>query len=183
MGFLILIVELYFAAMLGISGLAKFEDVDYFANTLRVHKILPSWSIAGASRVIPCIEVLVAASLIVGTFSIATAAIVLVLFVSFLVIETILTLTKRTTDCGCYGAAYPQKIDGTRIIVSMILTLLALFHLWLVRWVEPIRIEWRIPVMIISLSAGIWLALRIMAKMRVSKSRIVAWSHMPQSEH
>ncbi len=47
-----LLLELYFAAMLGVCGLAKIENPTYFASTLRRHGILPQWSITGVSRLV-----------------------------------------------------------------------------------------------------------------------------------
>ena len=110
MSLLLLFLSLYFAAMLGVSGLAKAEHPKQFAVTLRRHNIFPYWSITSISRIVPWLEILVAILLITNLLTILTSALVFLFFLSFLVIEIILVVEKRATECGCYGVAYPQKL-------------------------------------------------------------------------
>lgn len=174
MNVLLLGLELYFAAMLGVAGLAKIKHPEQFAATLRRHRILPAWSIVGVSRAVPWLEVAAAASLIAGTAPVATAALVLMFFVSFLVIETILVVAKRATECGCYGVAYPQKVDEASVATSLVLVSAAAFHLWAVAWVEPISTEWRLPVIVLFGGAGCWLLWRIMTTRRLLNRGLAA---------
>lgn len=183
MNFALLTLDLYLATMLGISGLAKLDDLDYFASTLHHHRILPKWSIYAASRLVPWVEVIVALLLIIGELSIATSIVVLALFVIFLITETILVITKRATNCGCYGVAYPQKVDGASIVVSLVLVALAGFHLWLVMSVAPVDIAWRLPIILTCMGAGGWLVRRMMARHHLYKQRLAEWNRILQLEH
>ena len=157
-------IELYFAIMLGVSGIAKIAEPYDFAATLRRHRILPAWSVTPFSRVFPWLEVAIAGAVLTGAAAVATAALVLALFSAFLIVEVILVVTRRATDCGCYGVAYRQKVDGASILVSTILILLASVHLWLTTWVAPISQPWRILALIVLGGAGCWLLWRVKQK-------------------
>ena len=95
MSILLLGLELYFAAMLGVSGLAKVGQPAMFADTLRRHKILPSWSIKAVSTIVPWLEIAVAVLLITGLVPILTGLLVLFLFTSFLIMESILGSVQK----------------------------------------------------------------------------------------
>lgn len=160
MGYLALTIEIYLAGMLGISGIAKLQDVDEFANTLRIHRILPTQSVKIVSRIFPWIEIILACFLVFGIFPLFTSALVCVLFATFLGIEVVLVVTRRATDCGCYGVAYRQKVDSASIVVSTLILSLTIFHLWLVTWIESIDLAWRVPVIILFCTLVGWLLWR-----------------------
>lgn len=173
MSIFILGLELYFAAILGVSGIAKLVQPGYFTATLHRHRILPTWSIIGVSRTVPWLEIAVAVSLIVGMIPVATAIMVLILFASFLTIEVILIMTKRATECGCYGVAYPQKVDGASVATSAILVSAAVLHFWLSTWVEPVGIFWRLTAIIFVGGTGCWLSWKIVMRRYTSIRRLV----------
>lgn len=162
-------IELYLAAMLGVSGLAKVEQPGHFAATLRRHRILPAWSIPAVSRVLPWLELAVACSLVAGVVLRPAAVLVLVLFASFLVVEVVLVVTKRATDCGCYGVAYPQKVDRASIMVSAVFVTLAAFHLWAVTGVAPVSADWRLPGIAIFGAAVCWALWRMASRRRLGR--------------
>ncbi len=164
-----LLLELYFAAILGVSGLAKIENPAYFASTLRRHGILPQWSITGVSRVFPWLELMIAFSLISGAANILAAVLAIALFVSFAATEMILVVTKRATECGCYGVAYPQKVDWASVVVSSLLIIAAGVHFWIVLHTPPVRWEWRFSALLLFAAFIGWLTLRMCARRR-------AWS-------
>lgn len=160
------LLELYFAAMLGVSGLAKIEHPEQFANTLRRHDILPKWSIAGVSRAFPCLEVGIALLLIAGQARLLTAALVIILFASFAGTEIILVVTKRATECGCYGVAYPQKVDGASVFVFSLLIIAAAAHLGLVTIIPSVRWEWRLGGILLFGAYAVWLGWHLIARHR-----------------
>lgn len=153
--------ELYFAAMLGVSGLAKTEHPEQFARTLTRHRILPRWTIRTIGRVFPTLEVVIAALLVAGLARVPVAAFVVLLFVTFGAVETILVVTKRATDCGCYGLAYSQKVDWASVAVSSLLTLLAALHLWIVTDTPSVPSVWRLAVLVVFATSAGWLGWRI----------------------
>jgi hypothetical protein len=157
--------ELYFAAMLGVAGLAKIKHPAQFAATLRRHGIFPAWSIVGISRIVPWLQIAVAVSLVTDITPVATAVLVLMFFISFLIIETILVVTKRATECGCYGIVYPQKVDGASIMTSIILVLAATLHLWIVvTRIEPLSMNWRLLSIALFFGTGCWLLSKMMKR-------------------
>lgn len=164
MGFAAFALELYFAAMFGVSGLAKMEQPDRFAATLNRHRILPHWSVHVTSRLIPLAEVVLAIVLVTGLAPTAATVATLVLFAMFGAVETVLVVTKRATECGCYGVAYPQQVDGVSIATSVVLVLLAIVDFWLTTHTAPIPWPWRPIGTILFLAGGMWLGWRILAR-------------------
>ena len=122
--------DFYFAALLGVSGLAKAEHPSQFGSTLRRHRVLPALTIPILSYIVPWAEILLAIMLALGTVPILTAGAVLVLFSGFLIVQAALLMKRSTGDCGCYGAAFTQRVEGTSVATSFILLCLALVHLW-----------------------------------------------------
>lgn len=66
-----------------------------------------------------------AGALIAGIVPQLIAALVLVFFISFLAIDTILLITKQADECGCYGTAYQRPVGGASLMGSTILVALA----------------------------------------------------------
>lgn len=166
MNVLLLGIDLYLAAVLGVSGLAKVEHPQAFAATLRRHRVLPAESIPAVSRAIPWLEIGLATALVGGAFPIATTALAFALFVSFLLIEIVLVVTRRATDCGCYGVAYPQKVDRASLGVSGILIVLAAVGLWAASRIGPLGLEWRVPGIMGFAAAGFWAVWKMVRRRR-----------------
>lgn len=141
--------EIYFAAMLGIAGFAKIYDPKHFAATLHQQKVVPEHSIGIFSRFISWTEVIVAFFIISGIAAIGAAFIIVALFSGFLGFKIFLLATGRTKDCGCYGSAKPEKVDGVSIVVSLILVLLAVLHLVLVIHASSVALQWRLVAVVI----------------------------------
>ena len=132
MQFLTLTLDCYFAAVLGIAGLAKMDDPAPFAATLRRQRLLPAWSISAISRLFPWIEIVIAGALLSGIAALVVAALTLLIFASFLVVQTLLLATKHGGDCGCYGAASPHRVEEASVGTAALLACLAGVHLWFV---------------------------------------------------
>lgn len=125
------LLDLYFAAVLGISGIAKLEQRGRFASTLRQHRLLPSWSVRAISSIFPFVEIAVAAMLVTGIAAEFFISAVLALFCAFFVVEMILWVTKRSEDCGCYGVAFVQKVGRATVATSALLVCLAALRIWM----------------------------------------------------
>lgn len=168
MGAVAFVLEGYFAAMLGVSGLAKLEHPQHFARTLLLHRMLPSWSVVVVSRTFPWLEVLLATLLLSGIGQRLTSVVTLVLFTGFLAVEIVLVLTKRATNCGCYGVAYARRVDGAALLVSSVLIALALAHLWLVFSSGAAEIVgwWRGAGLLIFGVGMCWLGWRVLVRRR-----------------
>lgn len=176
MSFVLFGLSLYFAAMLGVSGLAKVENTNSFASTLRRQRILPTWSIQLVSSMFPWLEVGIALLLIVtmGALAVWSAAITLLLCACFLATEITVALTKRAADCGCYGTAYKRKVDGASIGTSTLLVLIAGLQLWLAGWTPGPGWQWRLGALLVYVSAGVWLCSRMWQRRRAKRLRFAA---------
>lgn len=119
------VVTLYFACVLAVSGLSKLRDPQAFGATLGKHGLLPIQVIRPVAVGLPWGQVALAVVLPFGIFAQATSSLVLLLFVIFLAVEVFLVVSKRATDCGCYGVAFPQRVDMGSIASSAIQVALA----------------------------------------------------------
>lgn len=167
--------ELYFAAMLGVSGLSKIAYPEYFAVTLRRHHILPERMISPLSTIIPWSQIATSVLLVIGIIPTITALLTLGLFASFLIVEMILVITKRTGECGCYGLAFSATVDGASLTASGLLTAMAAFHLWATAQVKPVGVEWRIIGLALLGSMGCWLLWKAL-KLRSMRSHPTIFS-------
>lgn len=132
MQFLTLTLDCYFAAMLGVAGLAKLDDPAPFAATLQRQRLLPAWSVGPISRLLPLLEIAIAGALLSGIAAIVVAALTLLVFAGFLVVQMLLLATEHGGDCGCYGAASPHHVERASVSTAALLACLAGVHLWLV---------------------------------------------------
>lgn len=142
MGAIALFLEFYFAAMLSISGLAKTDQPERFALTLYRHGILPRRTVPAISRLLPWAELVLAVWLVSGVAVVGAIIGALGLFAVFGTVELILVLTNRATECGCFGVAYPQRVDRASVAVSAILVLAAGVNLWIVEHSAPVNWHW-----------------------------------------
>lgn len=166
MGFAAYSLQCYFALMLGISGLAKAEQPRRFAMTLYRHGILPRRSVRVVSRLFPWAEIGLACLLVSGVASLAAVAATLLLFVVFGSIETFLVTTKRATECGCYGVAFPQRVDRVSVATSAVLVLLAASALWLTAQAAPVSWHWRLGGSVVFCAGAALLGWRILVRCR-----------------
>jgi hypothetical protein len=173
----------YLAAMLGVSGLTNIDDPGYFEYTLRRQRILPACGIPLTARIVPWLEVAVAVALIGGLAPVLTAVVALLLFTTFFVIETILVATRRATECGCFGVAYPQKVDGASLVVSTILVALSALHLWSAASAPSLGIEWRLAALVVGGGTGVWIVSRMIKRHRPPIIRVKREEVQSDSEH
>ena len=154
----------YLAAVIGVSGIAKLERPDLFAATLRLHRLLPPRTIAGVSISLPWIQIAVAAALVSSVGGLIPSVVALGLFLCFVVVELILVLTKRATECGCYGVAYRIPVDAASVAASVILFLLAATHLALMAAFGPPPLLARVAASAFMGTSGAILVLRTLGR-------------------
>lgn len=164
MSFLVLGLDLYFASILLVSGLAKVDSLERFEVALRRQRLIPPLLVPAVSRIMPWLEAVVAGVLISGIMPVATAIVVLGFFSTFLVYEGTLVITKRTHECGCYGAAFSRNVDGASVVASTILVSLAAFHLPLTVWAEPLGMWWRLAASVMFSGVACTLLLTVLAR-------------------
>ncbi len=127
MSIFFLALTFYFAAVLGVSGLGKLEQPKEFGFVLRQYRLFPSWSIGGVSHLFPWAEMMIAAALITGIARMLVAFVVLALFVSFFIMRALL-MKRAGSECGCYGAAYKEQIDGASLSTATLFVGLAIVY-------------------------------------------------------
>lgn len=169
MQFLTLALDCYFAALLGIAGLAKMDDPAPFATTLRRQRLLPAWSVSVMRRLLPWCEILLAAVLVIGVAPVLVAALVFLLFAGFLAAQALLLLTKSDGGCGCYGAASAHRVEAASVATASLLLFLAALHLWLVIEATAIAWHWRLAAGILGVMAGSWLGWRTWQRQRSAR--------------
>jgi hypothetical protein len=129
---LTLISSAYFAATLGVAGLAKINEPEHFRLTLRMIGPLPTSAIYLASVAIPCFEVGLAMFVLSGVHPVVAASINLGVFAIFLIIKTVMFHRRASIGCGCFGSLLRHKIDVAHLVASLVVVGLAILHLWLV---------------------------------------------------
>lgn len=164
-----LALDCYFAAVIGVSGLAKVDNSTLFAMTLRRQRLLPRWSITSVSRIFPWVEIILAGALIIGVLPALTAAFVLVLFSTFFVVEIIILVSRRETNCGCYGGAYTYKVDKASATTSVAFMVLAALNVWASSTTVPLAWPWRLPAATLFSIAGVWLLQHVMRRRNSSE--------------
>lgn len=164
MSILLLSIQIYLAAILGVSGFAKIVDLETFAATLRNQRVLPIWGGKAVSRVVPWFEIALAILLVLGVFDVLINMLMFATFTCFLMIEIILVKTKRSRECGCYGIAYRRQVDNASLVVSSVFVVLAGFSLWGAFLVEPVNLVWRMSMSLIFGLCGLWLVSKTLYK-------------------
>ena len=92
------------------SGVIKIDDSGYFVKSLDNYKLLPPEFVNFSALLIPAIELIIGAFLLLGIFVKETALIADIMMIVF--IAAIITAIVRGLDieCGCFGTS-----DGTRV--------------------------------------------------------------------
>ncbi len=152
--------SLYFAAMLGVAGLAKLDRPTVFLLILRQQRLLPGWGVRTVGRGLPWGEIILAGALVAGVSPVPIAILTLLLFASFVAHQILHFLTKRGTPCGCYGAAV-EGVEQGSIATGTVFACLAGAHLWLVIQTSSVTECWRLTCSMLFTGMMGWLGRRI----------------------
>jgi len=146
MSLISLAIEIYFTIVLIISGLAKIDDYEHFANILYHQGLISPKFVPLAARILPYIEIIIAFLIISGITSLFSAIILTSTFGFFLVVRCTLFGLGRTEDCGCYGKLKPEPINAASICTSILMLFMTIFHLWLAISTLPLPLTGRYAV-------------------------------------
>jgi uncharacterized membrane protein YphA (DoxX/SURF4 family) len=144
MGVLRFILSLYFAAMLGVAGLAKMEQPDLFAAILRRQRLLPAWGIGAVTRLFPWCEIVLASALVAGIAPRFVAVLLFALFAALTVMQAYLLSARRAAPCMCYGAWSTRNMAGASATTTTLLACFAGLHLGLVFHGAALAAPWRV---------------------------------------
>lgn len=115
--------EIYFAATLGIAGVAKLDNISSFVRTLRQQYSFPQRSADILGNIFPWLELFLAFSLLIPAFLYRCIAVfsTLALFFVFLICHLFIIRNGRSrSSCGCYGEVTPKQNDVQSLITLTI---------------------------------------------------------------
>ena len=134
MTLLVLLLRLGVGAALLIAGASKLLDPAAFAAALERYHLFPAWSLAPLAHLVPPLEVLAGAALLLRRFSQGAAGLATALSAGFVVSLGSAWLRGLDVDCGCFGSASTTSLP---LALGRATTLLAASGLLLFRLTRP----------------------------------------------
>jgi uncharacterized membrane protein YphA (DoxX/SURF4 family) len=114
------------------AGAAKLLDPAQSVAAVRAYQLLPSSLVQPVGQLLPVVEVVVGATLVLGLLTRGAAAVSVLLFLAFIVGIASVWARGLTIDCGCFGGGgfdpdaaskYPWEIarDAALLLASVYL--------------------------------------------------------------
>lgn len=126
----VLAARLVLGVLFVVAGASKLRDGDRFRRAVETYAVLPPRMARVVARVVPPVECLAGALLVVGLLPSVAAAAVALLLVAFTAAITVNLLRGRRIDCGCFDAPGGQPISWTTVGRNGLLLALALGLVW-----------------------------------------------------
>ncbi|MCB9260272.1 MAG: DoxX family membrane protein [Ignavibacteriales bacterium] len=114
--YLIAITRIYLALVFILSGLDKINNLEAFAVSIENYKILPIETINIIAIVIPWIELVAGALLLIGLYIKENSLIITTLLLIFTVAIISAIARNLDIDCGCQGTFDGQKVGILKLI-------------------------------------------------------------------
>lgn len=108
-------VQLALGAIFIFAALPKIADPPAFAHMIYNYKILPAGLINISSLVMPWVELLCGAALILGVWRKPALAIITLLLVVFIVAISINLARGNAIDCGCFNVSLANRTVEQRL--------------------------------------------------------------------
>ncbi len=108
-------VQFVLAAIFVVAGFGKIMDPPGFAHEIHNYKLLPGVAVNALALVLPWVEVVAGVALFFGAGRRASARILGVFLVVFVIALTINLVRGRPVDCGCFGGPKIPKTDAERL--------------------------------------------------------------------
>lgn len=115
----IAILRIYLALIFILSGLDKINNLDIFAESILNYKILPIYMVNIFAVIIPWIEVISGAFLLLGIFIKENSIIIFSLLLIFTTAVIIALLKGLNIECGCMGTADGQRIGLIKVAENL----------------------------------------------------------------
>jgi Methylamine utilisation protein MauE len=131
--------EIYFAATLGIAGVAKLDNISSFVRTLRQQYSFPQRSADILGNVFPWLELFLALSLLIPAFLYRCIAVfsTFALFCVFLICHLFIIRNGHSrSGCGCYGEVTPKQND-VQSLVTLVIQLASVLLLAFITLLAP----------------------------------------------
>jgi uncharacterized membrane protein YphA (DoxX/SURF4 family) len=107
------------------AGVLKINDPLAFAQSIQNYQVFPHSLAFFIAIVLPWIEVLSGALLILGFFKRSSALLISLMLAGFIGLVTLALLRGIDTSCGCFGSL-SRKADFTLILTDTVLLFLSL---------------------------------------------------------
>ena len=114
------------ALIFGASSIMKIRDLEMFEGSVANYQLLPISLEKPVAYLMPILEFVCAAGLIISKTRVAAAIGLIMLLVLFTGAVGINLMRGRTDiDCGCFGPALRQQLSGWLLIRNLFLMILA----------------------------------------------------------
>ncbi len=106
--------RLVLAGVFAVFGVAKLADIDQTIRSVRAYQLLPEAVVPTVGTALPLLEILVAALLLIGLLTRATAVIACLLSLAFIIGIATAWARGLSIECGCFGnGGYtPDPVPG-----------------------------------------------------------------------
>ncbi len=118
--------------MLVRSGFLKLIDMEGMAKAIDNYQILPSVYVNLPAIIIPAIEFVMGACLVLGLFMDGTLAILSGLFIVFIIAIESAILRGLDIECGCSFTSDAERV-GIKILLQDTVLLLVMISIWLTK--------------------------------------------------
>lgn len=125
----IALTRIYLALVFILSGLDKINDLNTFAQSIENYRILPVSIVNIVSIIIPWVELVAGALLLLGFYIRENSTIILSLLVIFTLSVISAVLRNLDIDCGCQGSFDGQKVGLVKIIENVALMVVAILSI------------------------------------------------------
>lgn len=123
--YMIAIARIYLALIFILSGLDKINDLAAFSQSIENYKILPITIVNLFAIVIPWLEVIAGAFLLLGIYIKENSIIIFSLLSIFTIAVIAALLRNLDIDCGCQGKFNTQEVGILKIIENSALIIIS----------------------------------------------------------
>jgi uncharacterized membrane protein YphA (DoxX/SURF4 family) len=130
MALFVLILRIALGATFVVAGGLKIGHADVFASQIAGFQLLPQPLVAPLALLLPFVEVLVGAYLIIGLFTRAAAVAAAILLAVFDLAIALAVVRGLHASCGCFGPADQTTTSWTEVARDGVIALVAIVIAW-----------------------------------------------------
>jgi uncharacterized membrane protein YphA (DoxX/SURF4 family) len=127
---LVLVLRVALGLVFAIAGGLKIGHFDVFASQIAGFELLPRALIAPLALLLPFVEVLLGAYLIIGLFTRAAAVFAAAQLAVFAAAIASAVVRGISASCGCFGPADQTRTSWPEVVRDLALVLVALIIAW-----------------------------------------------------
>src|ERR1041385_5150781 len=127
--YLVLVSRIILGIVFILASIEKISAPEAFASAVQAYKLIPFSMVNFFALVIPWLELLCGLFLVAGIFVRASAGLLSLLLVLFMMGIVSAILRQLNIDCGCFGSAHASPVGWVRVLEDAGLFLLGV-HLY-----------------------------------------------------